>query len=93
MSWLLKVAEWLLKLIGGFLPIGTKPFPEWAGKLIWAAGIALLVNIALGMLVKPNVTEVTKGGTQIINQAEPRDVVGVGCNVFRIYVKGGIKSK
>lgn len=86
--------QWILKLIGGFLPIGTKPFPEWAGKLIWAIGVALLVNIALGWLSAPKqVTTVSHGGTQVINQAEPRDTIGIGCNLFRLYVKGGIKSK
>ena len=85
--------QWILKLVGGFLPIGTKPFPEWAGKLIWAIGIAVAVNLVIGALNRPQVTTIAQGGTQIINQSEPRDTIGFGCNVFRLFVRGGLKSK
>ena len=86
--------DWLLKLIGGWIPIGTKPFPEWAGKIIWVVGIYLALNLAMSYFApKPSITTVGKGGTQIIQQAEPRDTIGVGCNIFRLYVKGGLKAK
>jgi hypothetical protein len=33
---------WLLKFLGGFLPIGTKPFPEWLGKVLWGLGMGVI---------------------------------------------------
>ena len=84
---------WLQKLIGGWLPIGTKPFPEWAGKILWAIGIYLMCTFALTKLFpdRPNVINVSDGG--IVQQGEPRDLMSVGCNMWRGYIKAGVKSK
>ena len=95
---------WLMNLISGWLPIGVnstgqpKPFGEWAGKILWVVGIVLLVLFATNLInlmfpQKQNVTTVTAGGTQIIQQAEPRDTLGFGCNIMKLYVKGGMKAK
>jgi hypothetical protein len=35
--------EWLKRLLGGWLPLGGKPFGEWLGKLIFTAGTSLLM--------------------------------------------------
>jgi hypothetical protein len=86
--------EWLLKLIGGWLPIGTKPFPEWLGKILWAVGIFLLCTFLLNRFFpEKTTTHIESGGTQIIQQAEPRDMMGFGCNFMRGYIKAGVKSK
>ena len=84
---------WLLKLIGGWLPIGTKPFPEWIGKIIWAVGIYLACMFIMTKLFpeKPNVINVGAGG--IVQQSEPRDMMGIGCNIMKAYVKAGVKGK
>lgn len=88
------MADWIVKLIGGFIPGVSKPFPEWLGKILWVVGIYVALNIFTShFFTTKNVTTVAKGGTQIIQQAEPRDTVGVGCNIFRLYIKGGLKSK
>ena len=95
--------DWLMKLISGWLPIGVnsdgqpKPFGEWLGKILWVVGIVLLVSLATNVWEKffpgkANVsTTISAGGTQIIQQAEPRDMMGFGCNIFRAYLKTGIK--
>ena len=95
---------WLLKLISGWLPLGVnsdgqkKSFGEWSGKILWVVGIVLLVMFTTNIIQrlfpdKPNNTTIQSGGTQIIQQAEPRDLMGVGCNMMRGYVKAGVKSK
>jgi hypothetical protein len=81
---------WLTKLIGGWLPIGTKPFPEWAGKVIWAVGIFVACQFVISLFHKPDVTTVQ--GDQII-QAEQKDMMGVGCNMWRGYIRAGVKNK
>uniref|UniRef100_A0A6M3JYS7 Uncharacterized protein n=1 Tax=viral metagenome TaxID=1070528 RepID=A0A6M3JYS7_9ZZZZ len=86
---------WLVKLIGGWIPIGTKPVGEWLGKLLWVVGIILMVSLATNLFEKiipskPNVT-IGSGGTY--QAAEPRDTIGIGCNLWRWYVKGGMKNK
>ena len=87
---------WLVKLIGGWLPTGTKPFGEWIGKIIWVVGIILLVSMATNVFeklfpAKPQQINVGQGGSYY---AEPlRDTVGIGCNAWRWYIKGGMKQK
>lgn len=96
--------QWLLKLISGWLPLGVnstgegKSFGEWSGKIVWVVGIfvaCMLVVKAWEFFFpnKPNITTIGAGGTQIIQQAEPRDMTGFGCNMMRAYIKAGIKAK
>lgn len=91
--------QWFLNLLSGWLPIGVnsagekKPFGEWAGKIIWVVGIVIALMWLDKVFNKPPTTTVQSGATQIINQAEPRDLMGFGCNTWRLYLKGGIKSK
>lgn len=88
------MAEWIVKLIGGFIPGVSKPFPEWLGKILWVVGIFVALQFAMAYFFPhKNVTTIASGGTQIIQQAEPRDTVGFGCNIFKLYVKGGLKQK
>lgn len=82
--------EFLLKLVGGWLPIGTKPFPEWLGKVLWAVGIYAACTLALGIIfpAKPPVQNIG-----VYQQAPARDMMGVGCNFFRGYARTGISAK
>jgi len=86
------IVQWLLKLIGGWIPTGSKPFPEWAGKIIWAIGIYLACYFVMAWIfpTKPVIQNIR---TQNVQQAEQRDVMGFGCNIMRAYVKVGVKSK
>ena len=68
---------WLLKLLGGFLPIGTKPFPEWLGKVIWGIGMgvcAFFIMTNIGSCFKKPIPqpsqEITVGGA--VYRIEPR---------------------
>jgi hypothetical protein len=83
---------WLYKLIGGWIPVGTKPFPEWLGKILWAIGIYLAMYFVMAAVFPPKPV-VQNIGTQNVQQAEPRDMMGAGCNMMRGYIKGGIKAK
>jgi hypothetical protein len=57
--WLVGFGNWALKLIGGWLPIGTKPLPEWFGKIAWVVGIILVFNFVSGWIHKPQANTVT----------------------------------
>ena len=91
--------SWLLGLISGWLPLGTnskgekKSFGEWAGKILWVVGIVLVVMFVIKAMESKQVTTVQSGGTQVVYQGEQRDMMGFGCNIFRVYIKGGVKSK
>ena len=87
------IGAWLWRFIGGLLPVGQKPFPEWAGKMLWAVVICVAVNMVLTHFFPQKVvTTIGQGGVQNV-YSEQRDVAGIGCNIFRLYVKGGLKSK
>jgi len=75
--WLKIALDWLIRLLGGWLPLGSKPLSEWAGKLIFAVGTSVLVFFLLtnfsGCRKKvplPKEPEQTAGGSII--KAEPR---------------------
>lgn len=83
--------QWLLKLIGGWLPIGTKPFPEWLGKVLWVVGIWTACAF-VSSKVFPEKPVIQNIGTQVVTPAEQRDVVGFGCSMMRGYARVGIKA-
>jgi hypothetical protein len=89
--------NWFLNLLSGWLPIGVnstgekKSFGEWAGKIVWVIGIVLALMFLDKTFNKPPTIHVEKGGTY--QASEPRDTIGVGCNLWRLYIKGGMKSK
>jgi hypothetical protein len=59
---------WLQKLIGGWLPIGTKPFGEYIGKIIWVAGCFLLFMIVWNKFTKPTTSiRPDQDAEQIVN--------------------------
>jgi hypothetical protein len=85
--------QWATKLLGGWLPIGTKPFPEWLGKVLWAIGICLAVNFVISRFFpEKTVTNIGDGGVQIVYQ-EQKDMMGAGCSVMRAYLKAGVKAR
>jgi hypothetical protein len=89
--------SWFLNLLSGWLPIGVnsagekKSFGEWAGKIVWVVGIVLALMFLDKVFNKPPVINVGKDG--VVNMGEQRDVAGIGCNIFRLYIKGGLKAK
>jgi hypothetical protein len=89
--------EWFKRLIGGWLPIGTKPFGEYAGKILWCVGIVLMVSLCTNVWDKlfpgkPNVNQFAAGSNPTF-VAEPRDMMGFGCSIMRAYVRVGVKTK
>ena len=85
---------WLGRFLGGLVP-GQKPFGEWIGKILYVVVIVLFVSLATNIWdkffpPKPN----TNIGTVGTYYAEPaRDVAGFGCNLWKAYIKTGIKPK
>jgi len=43
----------LLRLIGGWIPLGNKPFGEYLGKIIWAVVICIAVNAGWKWITRP----------------------------------------
>ena len=39
MPWVTLAWQWVLRLLGGWIPLGNKPIGEWLGKILWAVGI------------------------------------------------------
>jgi hypothetical protein len=63
------VGTWLLRLVSGWLPLGSKPIGEWLGKILWVVGIFLVCMIVWNKFTKPtsqtNITphqEISDGG-------------------------------
>lgn len=52
--WLIGLGQWLIKLVGGWLPIGTKPVSEWLGKVLWAVGIFVACMFVWNKLSAPS---------------------------------------
>jgi len=70
MAWLVSIGAWLWKLLGGFLPIGTKPFPEWLGKIVFWIGMFVLCMFAWKWITRDTNTTVIKpdqDAEQIVN--------------------------
>jgi len=84
---------WVVKLIGGWLPTGTKPFGEWIGKIIWVVGIVLMVSLVTNVWEKffPRKPDTTIGTVGTYYAEPKRDVAGFGCNLWRVYLKTGVK--
>lgn len=51
-TWIISTGKWVIRLVGGWLPIGTKGLPEWAGKILWVVGIIIAVNF-VSDLIRP----------------------------------------
>lgn len=45
--------KWFMRLLGGWIPLGTKPFSEWLGKILWVTGVVLVLNFVSGLIIKP----------------------------------------
>lgn len=44
--------SWVVKLVGGWIPVGDKPLREWFGKLVWVIGVIMAVNFVTGLFVR-----------------------------------------
>lgn len=84
--WLLSIGKWAVRLIGGWLPIGTKPVGEWLGKILWASGIFLAGMIVWTKFTQPttksHTTQKASEMTNIYHQEAPR--AAFGCASLRV---------
>jgi hypothetical protein len=91
--------NWFMNLLSGWLPIGVnsagekKSIGEWAGKILWVVGIVVALMFIDKVFNKPPTTTLQAGSTQVIYQGEQRDLMGIGCNAWRLYLKGGVRGK
>ena len=81
---------WFTRLASGLLP-GQKPWGEYFGKIIYVVVIVLMVSFATNIWERifpsrPNVVNVAGDYNQ-----EKRDAAGIGCNLWRAYIKAGVK--
>jgi hypothetical protein len=51
--WLASIGSWIVRLVGGWLPIGTKPVSEWFGKILWCVGIVTICLAAYHKFTAP----------------------------------------
>lgn len=73
---------WLVRLLGGWLPIGTKPLGEWAGKLIWAVGIATVCIAAYHFITRE--TNKTSNTAEKMQNYNINSQHRFGCATFRV---------
>jgi hypothetical protein len=86
----LAIGGWIVKFLGGILPTGQKPFGEWIGKILYFVLLFTLCTGFLNFLFPQKPQKIEVQGDYI---AQPKDdVIGVGCNFMRIYVKAGMKK-
>ena len=83
---------WAVRLLGGFFPFITKPFSEWAGKMIFYAVISFAMLWVWGKVfpMKPT-TRIETVETQIINEC-PKDnrIIGLSFNIWKLKLGVGI---
>lgn len=85
MPWLTMAWTWLLRLVGGWLPLGNKPIGEWLGKILWAVGIVAACLFVYNKLTAPTTNTrqvIQKGGYGTITNNQPK--VYFGCANFRL---------
>lgn len=88
MPWLLAIGQWVLRLVGGWLPLGNKPVGEWLGKILWAVGIFLACMFVWNKFTAP--TGSIKTGSQkadTITNVYHQQVLrpSFGCASLRVY--------
>jgi hypothetical protein len=85
-TWIPKVGQWLVRLFGGWLPLGTKPVSEWLGKILWAIGIFLLCTIVYNKFTKPTTSnsphQEAESITNIYHQEAPK--ASFGCASLKV---------
>jgi hypothetical protein len=83
------MGAWFVKLMGGFLPWITKPFGEWAGKILFYAAL-----ITIGLVIYHNLTRPTsttaqhadRDFTSVTNNNQPKATFGCATTkIFQYY--------
>lgn len=69
---------WILRLVGGWLPIGGKPIGEWLGKIIWVIGIVLVCLLVYRKFTQPT-TNTNQRAEQIVNYNHNYPKMMFGC--------------
>lgn len=84
---------WIVKFIGGLLPIGVKKPGDFWGKWFWGFILGCIAFVFMTNVVehffpsKPTVINVEGNYNQ-----EPQDVAHFGCSMWRGYIRLGIKK-
>src|SRR4030042_1426690 len=84
------IGSWFIKLVGGWLPIGTKPLGEWLGKLIWVIGIIGAVLFVYNKFMQPThrTNQSASNITNIYHQESPTSRLGcASLKVIEYYAK------
>lgn len=84
--------NWLVRLVGGFIPWVTKPFGEWLGKMLFSVIISSTVLLVAGKIfpAKPT-TAIDRIETQIVNQCpQENKYFGIGINLWKLKLGVGI---
>ncbi len=79
---------WIVKLVGGWLPIGTKPLGEYAGKIIWAVGIVIACIFVWHKITAPtsNMTTGDQTAKCIYNSYHQETLrPSFGCASLKVY--------
>jgi len=76
---------WLVRLLGGWLPIGTKPLGEWLGKIIWVTGVIVVWLVIYHKFTQATtVTNTPQTAKEIVNNYnQPKAGFG-GCASTRV---------
>ena len=88
--WLVSIGSWVVRLVGGWLPIGTKPVSEWLGKIVWVVGIIFLCLIVWNKFTRPTSNTTIKPnqtGEQICNSYHQEQLSPgiLGCASLKVY--------
>ena len=88
MPWLTVAWNWVLRVVGGWLPLGNKPIGEWLGKILWAVGICLAVIFVWTKFSAP-VSNIKTGSQKAedINNIYHSEVLrpSFGCASLRVF--------
>jgi len=89
--WLSAIASWAVRLLGGWLPIGTKPVSEWLGKLLFAIGTAAMVFFLMTNFggckkkaTEPATTQNLRAGGSITNYTYNVQAPRFGCSSIQV---------
>lgn len=76
--------SWIVRLVGGWIPLDPrKSFGEYTGKIIWVAGIVLVVLILWNKFTAPTTTNNQKADGIYNDYEQPKATFG--CATVKVY--------